>query len=313
MIRIIRKLFPVAVLLFAFMPAAPVWAAGLVVAYVSSTGNDSNPCTAALPCETFFGASIAWDGTNGDIACLNFPSVTEPNVGFTGASVVTIDCTGVLNAATPNSAALSFESNDSIKIRNLTMNGQPGGSSAIQVTGSGTLILENCVFENFTGTAIEIEPTGPFNLVMINSRISNNASGVVIKPAAGGSVTATFDGVTIGENSGGGIKTDTTNGPVRLDISNSTISNNSGNGMNAVGGVGGANMLNLFHDVIASNGDAGIQANGANAAALIDTTLLDSNAAGALAAIGSGRILTYGNNRIVGSAGTGFTGPAALQ
>ena len=72
-------------------------------------------------------------------------------------------------------------------------------------------------------------------------------------------------------------------------------------------------MFSIGHSVIARNGSAGVQANGTNAAALIDTTLLDSNGTGALEAIGSGRILTYGNNRIVGSAGTGFTGPAALQ
>ena len=50
-----------------------------------------------------------------------------------------------------------------------------------------------------------------------------------------------------------------------------------------------------------------------NAAALIDTTLLDGNTAGATSVVGGGRLLTYGNNRIVGSAGSGFTGSAALQ
>jgi len=41
--------------------------------------------------------------------------------------------------------------------------------------------------------------------------------------------------------------------------------------------------------------------------------LLDSNASGALTTINGGRLLTYGNNRIVGSAGSGFTGPTPLQ
>jgi hypothetical protein len=41
-----------------------------------------------------------------------------------------------------------------------------------------------------------------------------------------------------------------------------------------------------------------------NAAALIDTTLLDGNTAGATSVVGGGRLLTYGNNRIVGSAGS---------
>ena len=83
--------------------------------------------------------------------------------------------------------------NQVVKIRNLTFSGAAGGYPAIQATGSGTLILENCVFENFTasgaGPALDIEPNGAFNLVVTNSRISNSAAGVVIKPAAGGTVT----------------------------------------------------------------------------------------------------------------------------
>ena len=72
-------------------------------------------------------------------------------------------------------------------------------------------------------------------------------------------------------------------------------------------------MLNIIHDVIASNGNAGIQANGTNAAALVNGSVLDSNTAGATAVVGAGRILTYGNNSIVGTPGSGFTGTASLQ
>ena len=79
-----------------------------------------------------------------------------------------------------------------MKFRNLTFNGLPGGYPAIKVIGGGTLTIENCVFENIPGNALDIEPNGAFNLVMKNSRISNNtAAGVLIKPAAGGSVTVT--------------------------------------------------------------------------------------------------------------------------
>jgi len=50
-----------------------------------------------------------------------------------------------------------------------------------------------------------------------------------------------------------------------------------------------------------------------NAAALVNSSVLDSNTAGATALIGAGRILTYGNNSIVGTSGSGFTGAAPLQ
>jgi hypothetical protein len=205
--------------------------------------------------------------------------------------------------------------NQTVRIRNLTISGTGGGYPAINVGGSGTLILENCVFENFNasgaGPALDIEPTGPLNLVIRNSRVSNNAAaGVLLKPAAGGSVTATFDGVTI-TNNAGGLKTDSTNGIVKVDVTNSTISNNANNGLVAIGGAGGINFVTLKSDVIASNGQAGIEASGANAAVLVNNSVLDQNVAGATLVVSGGHINTYGNNSTIGSPGTGFTGTAS--
>jgi len=312
MIRILAKLFAVTVLLITLSYVAPLSAAPVV--YLSSTGSDANPCTATQPCADINRAMQVVD-SGGQISCINSPSTLGNFLDSLAGLSVTIDCPGLYLVNSSNFTGMGFNaSNQVIKIRNLTMNETPGtGNHAIQVTGSGTLIIENCVFENFnSNTPIDIEPIGPLNLVITNSRISNSSSGVFIKPAAGGSVTATFNGLTIDGNSGGGIKTDTTNGLVSVDISNSTISNNAGNGMNAVGGAGGTNMLNIKNSVIVRNGSAGVQANGANAAALIDTTLLDSNMT-ATSAINGGRVLTYGNNRIVGADGSGFTGTASLR
>jgi hypothetical protein len=130
--------------------------------------------------------------------------------------------------------------------------------------------------------------------------------------AAGGSIKASLDHVVVTDKAGGGIKTDSANGLVDLDISDSEFSNNPGNGINLVGSAN-QNMLNLSRMVIAKNGTAGLQANGATTAALVDTTLFDTNTSGATSVVGGGHVLTYGNNRIVGSSGSGFTGPATLQ
>jgi hypothetical protein len=315
MIRIIATLFAGAVALAAFLLVAPTFAAaGSLVTFASSTGSDSNPCTAMLPCGTL-AAALGAGTSGGQVNCLN-PTygvvATDFNEIFL-TYAVTIDCPGVIETSSGAPLLIIQGTNDAVKILNLTISGANGGSTPISFTGSGTLVLENCVFENFSGTALDIEPTGALNLVIKNSRISNNASGVLLKPAAGGSVTATFDGVTIVDNSGGGLKSDATNGAVSVDISNSTISKNSGNGMNAVGGAGGPAMFNIHNSVITKNGGAGVQVNGATAAAMLDTTLLDSNTSGATDVVNGGHMLTYGNNRIIGTAGSGFTGPAALQ
>jgi hypothetical protein len=72
-------------------------------------------------------------------------------------------------------------------------------------------------------------------------------------------------------------------------------------------------VVNITNDVIASNGNYGIQSSGGNAAVLVNSTSILDNTVGATASVSGGRLLTYGNNRIFGSPGSGFTGTASLQ
>jgi hypothetical protein len=153
---------------------------------------------------------------------------------------------------------------------------------------------------------------GPFSLVVANSWFSNNGSGILIKPDNSAAVVK-LDHVKIAGNAGGGLKTDSSSGQIMVDITDSIFTGNAGNGINAVSNGGGPNVINISRTVIADNGAVGVQANGATAAALLDTTLLDSNAGGAVSAINGGRAVTYGTNRIVGSSGTGFTLNVPLQ
>jgi hypothetical protein len=178
---------------------------------------------------------------------------------------------------------------------------------------SGTVILENVHISGAFTYAIFAQPTSASTLIVKNCVFDTGGAGVYLKPSAGASLSARFDHVTIAGNTGGGIKIDTGNGPVTVDITDSEISSNAGNGLNAVGGAGGPAIFNISRSVIARNGVAGVQVNGATAAAMIDTTLLDSNTNGATTVINGGRILTYGNNRVVGTPGSGFTGSAGLQ
>jgi hypothetical protein len=173
MIRIVGKLLAVAVALTTFLPVAQLFAAPIV--WISGTGNDANSCTATLPCATLFGAATHMD-PGGQINCLNSPGMVETNLEETFS--FSLDCAGVYNTTSSGLAAIQLVANNQVvKIRNLTITGTGGGFPANKVTGSGSLILENCVFENFNasgaGPAVDIEPTGPLNLVIKNSRVSN--------------------------------------------------------------------------------------------------------------------------------------------
>ena len=297
--------FALVAALAAVLSATPSFAENF--AFVSANGGGT-ACTAAAPCKSI-GDAFGNIAAPIRIICLSGSQPTTSGIGFAGSVSVDIDCPLGFGGEIVVGATAS---NLTMRLRHLEFR-NIGFSSQIVFQGGGTLILEDCVFTDAPGVALDIEPNGPLNLIIKNTRISNGAAaGVLIKPAAGGSVTATFDGVTITKNAGG-LKTDTTNGPVTVDISNSNISNNANNGLIAIGGAGGQNIMNLSRDVIASNGQAGIEVSGTTAGAIVDTTLLDSNTLGALSAVSSGRILTYQNNRIVGSPGTGFTGTASPQ
>jgi hypothetical protein len=286
------------------------------VAYVSATGS-GNSCTPASPCSTVTTAyTVANSPANypvqspARIICLDGTAADPWASAIDGnGPVLDVDCPkGIMAGLTTFTTA----TNMTVRIRHLSFWNSGYYNFEILIQGSGTVTFEDCVFTDAPGAAIDLEPTGPLTIVIRNSRIANGSSGMLFKPAAGGSINATLDHVVVTNNAGGGIKADSTNGAVNLDITNSEISNNGGNGINLVGAVN-QTMLNLGHTVIAKNGVAGLQASGATAAALVDTTLFDTNTSGATSAIGGGRIVTYGDNHIVGSSGSGFTGTAPAQ
>jgi hypothetical protein len=304
MIRIIAKLFAVTAALIAFLPVQRSSAGG--IAFVSASGGGS-ACTQTAPCASFQAAGATLPDDGGRIICMTPVAQTVTGFSLAGGATVVFDC-----PSTSWIGNLVISGSGVYKFQHIGFSGLGVSTPISKVTGGGTLIFEDCVIEDVAGTALDIEPTGPLNLVIKNSRISNSAAGVLIKPAAGGGVTATFDGVTLADNTGGALKTDSTNGPVTIDITDSVVSKNGGNGINALGATN-QNMVSIKNSVITKNAVAGVQANGALVGVLVQTTLFDQNATGATSVVGGGHISTYGNNSIVGADGSGFTGTAALR
>jgi hypothetical protein len=295
-------------------PTSPSSATENIV-YVSTTGDDGNPCTATQPCADITGALTTGGATTtgGSVQVVCLDGTANNGAAFgPGASntVIDVDC--------PKGFAGGFQfgteaTNTTVRLRHLGLKGIGPASGEFIFGGNGTVILEECVFTDAGATALVFVPNGPLNLVVRNSLISNNAVGVLLQPQSGASIQATFDHVTIDRNNGGGIKADATNGLIDLDVNDSVISNNAGNGINAVAGGSSQAMVSIKNGIIAKNGAAGVQANGANAGVLLATTLLDQNAAGALVIVSGGNVLTYGNNQIVGSQGSNFSGTAMLK
>jgi hypothetical protein len=305
MIRTIAKLCVVVAAVATFLPTTPSHAENIV--YVSANGSGIS-CTATAPCASVEQALID-NAPPVRVICLNGSGPSNIGIDYNAPASVDIDCPQGYMAH----LGVSLSGTTTLRVRHLGFR-YAGVSPLVSFSGSGTLILEDCVFTDATGTALDIEPNGPLNIVIKNSQISNNAAGILLKPAAGGSINATLDHVTVTGNTGtgGGIKTDSADGIVKLDITESEISNNVGVGVNARSG-GSQNMVSIKNSVITENTAQGVQANGANVGITVQTTLLDENASGATSVAGGGHISTYGNNSIIGSSGSGFTGTASLQ
>jgi hypothetical protein len=270
--------------------------------YLFSGSGSGFICTPAAPCTFSEALSEAATAPSLQIGCADS---TANQFGVTITRSVTINCAGTNGSI----GSITIASGAIVVLRNLRVD----LNSVIITLQSGTLIMDNVQISSAFQNAILAQPNTPSTLILKNCLIDSSASGILLEPAAGGSINATLDHVTIVGNTGGGIKIDTTNGPVSLDVTDSVVSNNGGNGINAVGNAGGRAMVSIKNSVIAKNAVVGVQANGANAGVLVQTTLFDQNASGATSVVSGGHISTYGNNSIVGSAGSGFTGTASLQ
>lgn len=325
MSALIKCLF--GLILIVCVPVKPALAAQISSWVSAAVGNDGNSCANSAPCRTFEHAlsqttaggtiSVRDPGDYDDVVITK--SVTIVN--DSGGTVTT--CCGVNQVSGLfSSVAVLTGANDVVTLRGLTFtnvgNAQQVG---VQIFNAQRVNIDNCTFLATTGAAILVTPNTEVQPITLspnidlniqNTTIYNSAAGIQVTSVPSVSVSVAVDRSQIKNNIGGGIKIDGSGGgPITAAISDSAISFNGGNGVNAVGSSANV-MMNLLRDVIASNGVAGVQANGGTAAVLVNSTAVLNNTS-AFSAVNGGRILTYGNNTIAGPAGSGFTGSAAPQ
>jgi Right handed beta helix region len=307
----------------ASMLSSPARAQSLFIdTWVSGIGSDSHTtsgCQRSAPCQSL-GAALGVTTFGRTIFCSD-PGSTISGAGagtLTISTSVTIDCSegfhAVAGSLLGGTAIIINAAGVTVTLRNLTIYGSGDNPTGISITAASLVRLENCKILGFGGAGVDVAPSSGNIVVKIqDSTITQNTPGVLVAPTGSASVSISIDRSQIENNNGGGVKTNVTSGAINASISDSSMSFNANNGLVALGGAGGQNMVSIRNDVIASNGQAGIEASGGNAAVLVNNTLLDSNTLGALQAVSGGRILTYQNNNIIGSPGSGFTGTASPQ
>jgi hypothetical protein len=287
----------------------------------SAAGDDGNPCTRTLPCLTFAGAYIN-TAAGGEIDVLD-PGDYGP---LTVITSLTIDGGGQLASTTvsqpPGITITANQSNDVVVLRHLSLQGglgndsNPGsaGTIGINIVSALRVTLDNIDVTGFGSGGIVIAPSsGTMNVNIQDASASDNSIGLLSKPTGGAAAHVTIDHSSFDNNVGGGIRVDSTGGGMtEATITATSASLNGGNGINAVAGAY-QSIVSIKNGAIAKNGGVGVQANGANAGVSLGTTTLDQNTGGATSVVNGGAMTSYGNNSIVGSAGSGFTTTATPQ
>ena len=291
--------------------------------FVSATlGSDSNPCTRVSPCVTF-AAALAQTGAGGEIDVLD-PGDFGP-VTITKAVSIDGDAVGVAGTTpSPGTSGIviSAGSSDVISLRGLVFDGvNASGTSGVVFLSGARLNISNCVFQGFTTSGMTLSPgTGSATatlLVVQDTAILNNATGILIRPTGGIAAKVTLRWLRIDGNTGEGLRLDGTggSGAINASLADSTASLNAGNGIDAISGPGNASV-DVMRVVAAANGSAGIQSNqssGGTASVTVGSSVLYANAVG-IEATGGAALLSYGNNQMTGNAANGsFTGGAALH
>lgn len=282
--------------------------------FVSGTGADSNPCTAASPCLTFSGA-LAQTAPGGTITALDPGDYGQATISH----AVTIDGTGTLAAVSlppnlilfspvrarastvgPTSAGLTVNpgaTTDVVVLRGLSFTGAAntvGQTAGISLSAPGTLLVEDCHFSQFTQAAINL---------------GVNAGTVVVKKCAITSSAGAF-GILIGNGAAGastllasikdsviqGTSTGILANSGMADISQTLITQNTTAGLQAASGA----TLSASGCMISGNGTGALGTTGA-VIRLTDNDFYNNNMA---LMSGGGILSTTANNRRAGNATT---------
>jgi hypothetical protein len=264
--------------------------------WVSGVGSDANPCSRTAPCQTFAGA-ISKTLDDGEIDVLDpggFGVVTIMNRGITidgQGSLASILASGV-NAININAPG------QKVFLRNLAIQGigasgpmgAPTGLDAIRVIQAAEVHVEDCVIENFSRFAIDVE--GASAVYVKNTTIHNAVEGAIRVQPTGGPARVVLENVKL-STSGFGLFVAAGS---KVTVRDSTATGNTGPGFWASGA---GSELTLVHAVSAHN-QLGVRASEGALVRTLDLVAVDNTNDG-LSTETNGAIVGYTGNLLAGN------------
>jgi hypothetical protein len=264
--------------------------------WVSSLGDDANPCSRLAPCKTFAGA-ISKTDAGGEINVVD--SGSFGSVTITKAITIANDGVGSAGVLAPGTNGITVNAgiSDVVVLRGLDIEGLGTGLTGIKVLSAGVVHVENCTINNFTQIGIDFVPAAAFASTLqlhvsgtiVRDNIGAASGGIRIKPGANVSVKSEIENTQIRNNQFGLRAEDYS----QVTAKTTTSSNNTNSGFIAVS-VAGPAMLNL--DSCVSSGNLfGVKADNPNATVRIANCTITGNTNG-IGPTGGSSILSFGNN-----------------
>jgi len=157
--------------------------------WVSGVGDDANPCSRTAPCKTFAGA-ISKTATGGEI------NVLDPG-GFGGVTItkaITISSegfeAGVLVSGT-NGIVISAPVGADVQLKGLDIEGLGTGLTGVLINSASKVTITKCSIHNFTQSGVNAAAPAGTRVLVQDSLITHNDTGVNVGATATGIVLNT--------------------------------------------------------------------------------------------------------------------------
>jgi len=293
--------------------AAPARATS-VQTWVASSGADTGSCTQTAPCATFTYA-MTQTLSGGAIGCLS--SGSFGSITITGS--ITIDCgTGQEGTTTCGGSCTAIDINASstanIALRHLNIKGiiTSAGYGINASMAGGTLTVQDCTISGQGNAAISFAATsGRAQLIVSDTKISNNGDGIIISPNSGVIVSTMLDRVQITTIGDVGLWLNGS-GTIAGSLRQSVIAGSADYGIyaTATGGV----YFTVEESSVIDNVGVGIAAFASGVNIGVGASTLGGNGTAVDAASG-GSLVSFGNNQMSanGSNGSFTPGGPGLQ
>jgi hypothetical protein len=303
-----RIIQPSALLTVTLALALPAHATGLTRTFVSSAGDDSNPCTITQPCATFARA-YTLTLPNGIVAALD-PGKYGP---LTIASPVTINGYGwaaITGPASGNAITISANSTEKVALIGLEIDGAGAASTGILFNSGGSLSIQNIVVSNFTD-GITLKAPAPVSIS--NTILSDNTNnGITFQPSA--AATLMVEQVQAIRNSNYGVVMSGHSAPSGVIVAGTfadCVFSQNGQGLGGdATNLTASVTFTVINNKIANNA-FGIISSGSTV--LLAQSTITNNSTNGFKTQAGGVIKSFGNNFISDTTNSGSLTPIGLQ